>query len=452
MFLNCFYAGTQTCDGKLLIQFLERNHSSYIRNLTALERNADGLIFQDEPQLKRDYCIYKVTFKNIVFSGDFHDIKFLKCNFIKCKFIGTYGFYLIYNKCKFFDCYFFNSTFSHIELVWDEVYFIKCRFRNVEIDEAGLLNTFFETCYITGLSIDGLYPVDNVRFDECTLEGSQFRYVNAPIGERECESDEFDELLFDNCSISDTVFNTVDLKYSRFWNTVLYKCSFLDCLLSADTINLCEEPKNACYATMDFQTILKSESISEEILSLYFNIKNGEDMKEIAKTVTSEIDFFTVFFSYSFKDQEFVSRLNDALISHGIRTFMWQRDAPGGKTLTEIMVNGIQKNDKVLFVASEHSIKSKACQFELSIAREKQENEWTTILFPIHIDKYLFSIEKDKIRPISKQNEYWENIEELRRVNSLDFSKMASGDIDDVEVDAMIGKLVQNLRVEDPSS
>jgi hypothetical protein len=69
-------------------------------------------------------------------------------------------------------------------------------------------------------------------------------------------------------------------------------------------------------------------------------------------------------------------------------------------------------------------LKSKACQFELYEGRKKQKATWENIFSPIHIDDFLFLVKKNQIRPIHKADEFWENIEELRRrINSKDFSE-----------------------------
>jgi hypothetical protein len=80
------------------------------------------------------------------------------------------------------------------------------------------------------------------------------------------------------------------------------------------------------------------------------------------------------------------------------------------------MSGNIKKHDKILFIASANSIKSKACQYELSEGRKKQGSSWETVFFPIHIDDFLFTVKKSQIRPTSMTEEYWENIKELKRI------------------------------------
>jgi hypothetical protein len=128
-------------------------------------------------------------------------------------------------------------------------------------------------------------------------------------------------------------------------------------------------------------------------------------------------------------------------------TFLWEYDSPGGKSLKNIMSSNIKNKDRVLFIASENSIKSKACQFELSKGREKQEITWNDVFFPIHIDNFLFDLEKEKIRPIESQGEYWKNIQELRKLNSLDFSNFTDAKIiDEHKFEKLIYRLIKGLR------
>lgn len=158
-------------------------------------------------------------------------------------------------------------------------------------------------------------------------------------------------------------------------------------------------------------------------------------------------DFSSVFISYSFKDKLFVNRLNDTLSKNGVNTFLWEKDAPVGESLKNIMFEKVQKYDRVLFVASENSLKSQACHYELTQAREKQDKLWKTILFPVHIDNFLFKVRKENIRPRDKAEEYWMNICELREINSLDFTE-PSVILDKEKFDEKINKLLINLEIE----
>ncbi len=110
------------------------------------------------------------------------------------------------------------------------------------------------------------------------------------------------------------------------------------------------------------------------------------------------------------------------------------------------MRENIQKHDRILFIASKYSIKSEACQFELSEGCRKQKELWTEIIFPIHIDNYLFEVNKDDIRRLDKQDEYWGNICELRKINSIDFSEFNDREYSNNKFEKKVFNLIKDLR------
>lgn len=175
--------------------------------------------------------------------------------------------------------------------------------------------------------------------------------------------------------------------------------------------------------------------------------------QELHRTVTKsnsiiEVCYDSVFISYSFLDRFFANSLNEILKELGVRTFLFEKDAPGGKELDKIMIDGIHENDRLLFISSENSIKSAACQYELSEARHKENKLWENIFFPIHIDNFLFSVIKSQIRPREKAEEYWKNINSLKKINSLDFSSFNTPNPDKDKFFKNAQKLADQLRKE----
>lgn len=392
--------------------------------------------------------INRKTFKNFTFKGDFHDIEFKRVKFKNCDFEGIWGFFCVFEDCEFEDCGFRNCRFSHLELHWNGVHFFKCYFRNIELDEGSAFNLTFEACNLNNCSFGGLYPSENIRFYNCDIDDSLFQAMQYyDEDEVVTRDDEFVDLLFEQCNLDGTYFQRMNFKNSRFNDSVLYRTGFIDCILESESFTITKKLKFESYATMDFQTVLKSEEIDQSILSYYFNIKNKVNLKEIISSMTTQKIFSTVFISYSFKDSEFAKKITQHLNDKGIRTFMWEKDAPGGKPLEDIMTSGISAHDKLLFIASENSIKSKACQFELTTARKKQEASWENVFFPITIDNYLFSVKKSQIRPIELANEYWENIEEIKRINALDFSLFNNKQYNEEDFEKMFQKIVVGLQI-----
>lgn len=173
------------------------------------------------------------------------------------------------------------------------------------------------------------------------------------------------------------------------------------------------------------------------------NFDNDTNIKEMqSKKILS-----SVFISYSTKDKKIAQQISKYLKDAGVETFFWEKDAPGGKPLAKIMTSNIDAKDRLLFIASENSIKSEPCQFELTRGRQKQDKLWRTILFPIHIDDFLFKVEKDDVRPKSKREDFWENIQELKDINSLDFTPFKNGVTENTEkhFTKMINEILDSL-------
>lgn len=108
--------------------------------------------------------------------------------------------------------------------------------------------------------------------------------------------------------------------------------------------------------------------------------------------------------------------------------FRFQNNDPGG-SFESIMVQEIEQHDNLLFIASENSIKSRACQFELTQGRKKSQAEWRQVVVPVRLDDYIITIRESDIPANDKRKEYWDNIQDLKRTNIHDFSTFVNEDV-----------------------
>jgi len=235
-------------------------------------------------------------------------------------------------------------------------------------------------------------------------------------------------------------------------------CIRIDFAYDSEILKIIRDSKIAMWSRLNICWYIINEKNNLKVLSK--NLEKAGNVKYIPfgqkadiirindhKTFMSDpfSEYSSLFISYSFKDKKFVNKLNDSLCEKGVNTFLWEKDAPIGETLKDIMFENVHKYDRVLFVASENSLKSSACHYELTQAREKQDKLWKTVLFPIHIDKFLFTVRKENIRPKNMADEYWNNICELRDINSLDFTDI-SANIDKDKFDKKIKTLLRDLK------
>lgn len=253
----------------------------------------------------------------------FNDIHFSECDFINTTFNNCRHSYNIFG-----DCLFLNTKFEHSKDML-EIYFGGCRITDLE----------FSGCYVT-----------HSRFEDIKEETTR--------------------IVFSDCILENSYFYNIYLKNSNFTETALNQNSFNYCTLAADTIATSTKSTAKEFSSIDFQTIINSSNLKANVLNQCFGI-HASDIKDYIFSLTQKIEFQSVFVSYSFKDKQFAKRLNDSLLSKGIITFLWEKDAPPGKTLKKIMKENVKKHDRIIFIASINSIKSKACQFELTEGRNK---------------------------------------------------------------------------------
>ena len=97
------------------------------------------------------------------------------------------------------------------------------------------------------------------------------------------------------------------------------------------------------------------------------------------------IEFYSLFISYSTKDQEFADRLHADLQAKGVRCWYAPADMPGGKKLHEEIDAAIRVHDKLLLILSLDSMNSEWVKREISVARRREIVEGRQILIPVRV-------------------------------------------------------------------
>jgi TIR domain/Pentapeptide repeats (8 copies) len=102
--------------------------------------------------------------------------------------------------------------------------------------------------------------------------------------------------------------------------------------------------------------------------------------------VVQPIEFYSCFISYSSHDQAFAERLNTDLRTRDLRCWFAPEDLKIGDHFQEQIEESIRVFDKVMIVLSKASVESRWVEREVNAAREREDRENRTILFPIRID------------------------------------------------------------------
>ncbi|MCM4160883.1 TIR domain-containing protein [Antarcticibacterium flavum] len=376
-----------------------------------------------------------------IFTKNFESTEFENCLFFNCDFHSSIMMACIFKGSRFINCKFSQSKFLDSDLI--NCVFESCTILGLEWADVIAQNVHFNSCpEMLDLSLRG-FGKREINFSECYLHHLDIE----PIENHSLEAKgEVEVINFYDCIIKESSFDRVNLSKSKFIECNLSLIQFSACEFGVNTFLSSNETPGNEFNMIDIRTILNSPPIDRKVLETIFGI-NSVDIKEYLIDLTTEIQFQSIFISYSFADKKFAKSINETLQRRGIMTFLWELDSPGGKPLKDIMVDNIKEKDRILFIASKDSIKSRACQFELTQGRKKQEMSWEDVLFPIHIDNYLFETTKERIRPIEVQEEYWQNIEELKRLNSLDFSEFInSKNREERSFEKLIHRLIKGLR------
>jgi hypothetical protein len=105
----------------------------------------------------------------------------------------------------------------------------------------------------------------------------------------------------------------------------------------------------------------------------------------MASLVSSGIEFYSLFISYSTHDQVFAEHLHTDLQAKGVRCWFAPYDMRSGKKVYEQIDEAIRVHDKLLLILSPASMESEWMKTEISKARKREIKEGRRILFPIRL-------------------------------------------------------------------
>ena len=125
----------------------------------------------------------------------------------------------------------------------------------------------------------------------------------------------------------------------------------------------------------------------------------------------------SVFISYAHEDKGIAKLIADNLSIRGIHC-IYDRDN-AGRDLHRFMRESIDRLDLLLFVASNNSLNSEFCHFELQCALDKQPSHQNIIC--ISLDSELLNLQKEDLSR-KNRNENWERILQLRKVAITDIN------------------------------
>jgi hypothetical protein len=148
--------------------------------------------------------------------------------------------------------------------------------------------------------------------------------------------------------------------------------------------------------------------------------------------------YHSCFISYSFADEEFATKLRNALSEEGVKTWFAQKDMLAGRKLHEQVTDAIQQADKLLLVLSKSSIQSKWVGTEILEARRRERLEGRQVLFPIRITDFVTVSGLQ----LFDADEGWDLGREIRQYFIPDFSDWRNAETFDTALEGLLKALV----------
>jgi len=183
---------------------------------------------------------------------------------------------------------------------------------------------------------------------------------------------------FTAATLSNSTLTGANLSYAIFRWTILANTN----LAETKGLELCE---HRTPSTVGIDTLFLSKGKIPEVFLRGCGVP--EQFITYARSLATEpIQFYSCFISYSSQDQAFAERLNADLRAKNLRCWFAPEDLKIGDRFQESIEESIRLFDKVMIVLSKSSVESRWVEREVNAAREREDRENRTVLFPIRID------------------------------------------------------------------
>jgi hypothetical protein len=188
-----------------------------------------------------------------------------------------------------------------------------------------------------------------------------------------------------NAKLNWAIFDMAILHRANFTGAEIGSTTFanvdLSCPIGLETV------KHSAPSTIGIDTIYRSEG---EIAPAFLRGAGvPEDfIQYMASLVGTGIEFYSLFISYSTKDQTFADRLYADLQAKGVRCWFAPHDMRSGKKVHEQIDEAIRVHEKLLLILSPASMESEWVKTEISKARKREINENRRVLFPIRLCRF----------------------------------------------------------------
>jgi len=227
------------------------------------------------------------------------------------------------------------------------------------------------------LTVRGLTDLENSKFDDAALDEVDF--TDARLKGASFRGARLSRVNFDHAKLEQ-----VDFSDSKI-DSVIFSDNDLSSAIGLDTIT------HLGPSSLGIETIYQSGATIPD--SFMRGCGVFENFITYSRSLLgTPIDFYSCFLSYSSKDEAFANRIYADLRARGVRCWYAPEDLKIGDSLRVSIDRSIHIHDKLLLVLSKASIASQWVEQEVETTLLREREEDRTILFPVTLDKSIFSI------------------------------------------------------------
>jgi hypothetical protein len=284
-----------------------------------------------------------------------------------------------------------GADLNEVDLVGANLY--GANLSGVHLRDADLRDANLSEANLSGANLRGAYLVEadltGTNLSETDLYGANFSGVD--LSGADLMGADLIGANLSEAYVAFTIFRDVDLSEVKGLETV----------------------RHAGPSTIGIDTIYRSRGHIPEVFLREAGVPDvfREYMHSL---VTQPIQYETCFISYSSKDEDFVKRLRADLQNKGVRCWFAPHDLRPGAIILRGIDEAIYAYDKLMLILSEHVLASRWVAHEIDMARYKELEKGSEVLFPLRIDNAILTYPepwaKDlcirHIADFTKPNEY----------------------------------------------